>query len=112
MIRKIFLKAAIGFGLFSAAVSCAASADPPLPPGGAAILMWTPEQQAWGYRNMEKIAPVRVFKRGKTVHPLPPGAQTDPSFSAAGTTYDTDSYLHAFRASAGLRTEKCRPLLE
>src|SRR5260370_42593506 len=69
MTIKIFLSSAIGFGLFSAGVSAAAPANPPLPPGGAAILSWTPEQQAFGYKNMEKIAPVRVIKRGKTVHP-------------------------------------------
>jgi len=112
MIRKIFLKAAIGFGLFSAAVSCAASADPPLPPGGAAILMWTPEQQAWGYRNMEKIAPVRVFKRGKTVHPLPVGAQIDPSFTAGDKTYDTGSYMREFRASGVLVIKNGKIVLE
>src|SRR5580704_12160214 len=113
MIKKIFLGSAIGFGLFSAVVSCAATADPPLPPGGAAILMWTPEQQAWGYRNMEKIAPVRVFKRGKTVHPLPPAAhQIDPSFSAGDKTYNTDTYMHDFRASGVLVIKNGRIVLE
>ena len=76
-------------GLFGAAGLSAAPADPPLPPGGAAILSWTPEQQAWGYRNMEKIAPVRVFKRGESVHPLPLGSLIDPTFNAGGKTYNT-----------------------
>ena len=69
MIRNLAV-AAVGLVGSLSAGFLSAAADPPLPPGGAAILTWTPEQQAWGYRNMEKIAPVRVFKRGKTVHPL------------------------------------------
>jgi hypothetical protein len=60
--RKTILVSAIGFvWIFGSGGLDAAPADPPLPPGGAAILTWTPEQQAWGYRNMEKIGPVRVF---------------------------------------------------
>jgi len=117
MIRKILLSSAIvgctvGSGLFSSGVSCAAGTDPPLPPGGAAILTWTPEQQAWGYRNMEKIAPVRVFKRGETVHPLPLGAQIDPSFTAGDKTYNTDSYMHDFRASGVLVIKNGKIVLE
>jgi CubicO group peptidase (beta-lactamase class C family) len=112
MTRKILFAFGIAFGLFSAGVLAAASADPPLPPGGAAILMWTPEQQAWGYRNMEKIAPVRVFKRGKTVHALPQASAIDPSFTAGDKTYNTDSYMHDFRASGVLVIKNGRIVLE
>jgi CubicO group peptidase (beta-lactamase class C family) len=112
MIRKILFALSIGFGLSGAGVVTAATADPPLPPGGAAILMWTPEQQAWGYRNMEKIAPVRVFKRGATVHPLPLAAQIDPSFTAGDKTYNTDGYMHDFRASGVLVIKNCKIVLE
>jgi len=112
MIKKLCLSAALCFGLFSAGVAGAASADPPLPPGGAAILTWTPEQQAWGYRNMEKIAPARVFKRGKTVHPLPQGTKIDPSFTVGDRTYNTDSYMHEFRASGVLVIKNGKIVLE
>lgn len=112
MIKKIFL-AAMGFAwLLGAAGSNASPAAPPLPPGGAAILMWTPAQQAWGYRNMEKIAPVRVFKRGKTVHPLPAGTRIDATFSAGGKTYNTASYMREFRASGVLVIKDGKIVLE
>jgi CubicO group peptidase (beta-lactamase class C family) len=79
------------------------AADPPLPPGGAAVLTWTPEQQAWGYRNMEKIAPVRVIKRGATVHAFRTAPkQIDPTFTASGKTYTTKSYMNDLRVSGVL----------
>jgi CubicO group peptidase (beta-lactamase class C family) len=111
--RKKILAAAIGFAWLTGAYHLnAAPADPPLPPGGAAILTWTPEQQAWGYRNMEKIAPVRVFKRGKTVHPLPVAAQIDATFQSADKTYNTESYMREFRASGVLVIKDGKIVLE
>lgn len=112
MINKIVLPA-IGFALLCGATELNAAPEPKtLPPGGASILFWTPEQQAWGYRNMEKIAPVRVFKRGKTVHPLPLGVQIDPSFQAGGKTYDTESYMRDFRASGVIVIKNGKIVLE
>ena len=92
--------ALFAFGAFTSALA----ADQVSPPaGGAAILMWTPAQQAWGYRNMEKVAPVRTIRRGAHVHPLPMAkAQIDPSFTDGGKTYDTAAYMAAFRASGVL----------
>lgn len=101
MIKKSI--AAMALVSVLAAEAPAAAADPPLPPGGAAILTWTPEQQAWGYRNMEKIAPVRVIRRGNSVHALPHAAvQIDPTFKSGDDTYDTARYMHEFRASGVL----------
>jgi CubicO group peptidase (beta-lactamase class C family) len=112
MTKKIFV-AAIGFlSLFGTAGLNAAPATPALPPGGASILTWTPEQQEWGYRNMEKLAPVRVFKRGKAVHPLPLGQQIDPNFQAGDKTYNTESYMREFRASGVLVLKNGKIVLE
>lgn len=112
LIKTIVLPA-VGFAcLFGAGVLNAAGADPPLPPGGAAILTWTPEQQAWGYRHMEKLAPVRVFKRGKAVHPLPRGTQIDPTFQVGDQTYNTETYMREFRASGVLVIKNGKIVLE
>jgi CubicO group peptidase (beta-lactamase class C family) len=84
-----------------------------LPPGGAAVLMWTPEQQAWGYKNMERIGPVHVIKRGDRVHPLPRAAvQIDPTFTAREKTYNTSSYMAEFRASGVLVLKGGKIVLE
>jgi CubicO group peptidase (beta-lactamase class C family) len=98
-------------GIFCGSVVAAADSEH-LPPGGASILMWTPEQQAWGYKNMEKVAPVRVIKRGITVHPLPKAAPIDVKFTAGGKTYDTDSYMRKFRASGVLVIKNGNIVLE
>jgi CubicO group peptidase (beta-lactamase class C family) len=91
------------------------AADPvPLPPHeGASILTWTPEQQAWGYRNIEKLFPVSVIARGSHVHPLPAGAHAiDPTFEDGGKTYDTAAYMRAFRASGVLVIKDGKIILE
>jgi CubicO group peptidase (beta-lactamase class C family) len=112
MITKSAVSVALA-GLLSGGLLAAAPADPPLPPGGAAILMWTPEQQAFGYKNMEKIAPVRVIKRGKTVHPLPlASVQIDPTFTAGDKSYNTESYMRKFRASGVLVIKNGKIVLE
>jgi CubicO group peptidase (beta-lactamase class C family) len=112
MIKKSAAAVALA-GLLGGSQGGAAPANPPLPPGGAAILSWTPEQQAFGYKNMEKIAPVRVIKRGTTVHPLPPAdAQIDPTFTAGDKSYNTESYMHEFRASGVLVIKNGKIVLE
>jgi CubicO group peptidase (beta-lactamase class C family) len=112
MIKKSAAAVALA-GLLGAGQVGAGPANPPLPPGGAAILTWTPEQQAFGYKNMEKIAPVRVIKRGKTVHPLPPASvQIDPTFTAGDKSYNTESYMREFRASGVLVIKNGKIVLE
>jgi CubicO group peptidase (beta-lactamase class C family) len=93
--------------------AAALAADPPPPPGGSAILAWTPEQQAYGYRNMDKVGPVKVIARGDHVHSLPMApVQIDPKFTAGGKTYDTAAYMAAFRASGVLVIKDGQIVLE
>jgi CubicO group peptidase (beta-lactamase class C family) len=112
MVNKFLLVSLSFIGIFGGRLALADAATNP-PPGGASILMWTPEQQAWGYKNMEKIAPVRVIKRGDSVHPLPLGAAPiDVKFTSGGKTYDTASYMREFRASGVLVIKDGKIVLE
>src|SRR5690349_19399992 len=84
-----------------------AQAQVPLDPSSkaqiASILTWTPQQQATGYRTIEKIFKTNVIKRGDHVHPLPVAArQIDPTFTYAGKTWTTDAYMKAYRVSGVL----------
>lgn len=91
----------------------ARAAEQAVPPGGAAILAWTPDQQVWGYRNMERIAPYKVVAHGGAPHPLPVAPNSiDPRFSLNGKTYDTTTYMDAFRASGVLVIKDGRIVLE
>src|ERR1700760_1455106 len=109
MIAKILTALAL-----TATFSGASGATDPehLPPGAASILTWTPEQQAWGYKNMEKLAPVRVIKRGEGVHALPQGRAIDVRFTSGDKTYDTAGYMQAFRASGVLVIKNGKIVLE
>jgi CubicO group peptidase (beta-lactamase class C family) len=109
----MMLKTFAALALCGTVSSAFGAADPDqLPPGGASILSWTPEQQAWGYKNMEKLAPFRVIKRGEAVHALPQGAGIDVKFTAAGKTYDTAGYMQKFRASGVLVIKNGEIVLE
>lgn len=77
----------------------ALAADPVLPTAGGAILTWTPEQQLYGYRNMEKVTPVHVIARGRHVRELPLRAQIDPKWTWKDKQQTTASYMEAMRTS-------------
>ena len=58
------------------------------------FLFWTPAEQAFGYKNIEKIFPVHVVRRGATVSALPAAARPfDVSYSFGGKTYDTAAFM-------------------
>jgi CubicO group peptidase (beta-lactamase class C family) len=63
----------------------------------------TPENQAPTYRNLDKIAPVRVIRRGDAVRPLPPHARSlaDLTLEVGGVRVDLEDYM-ARRRTAGL----------
>ena len=87
--------------------------EPGLPAQGSAILRWTPEQQAIGYRRIEKVFPVRTIKRGSYVHPLPRAARTtDPTFEHAGRTWTVDEYMKANNVSGVLVLKDGQVLME
>jgi CubicO group peptidase (beta-lactamase class C family) len=62
----------------------------------ADILIWTPEQQLAGYRNMDRIAPTRVIAAGGRPYPLPerPRDLSSVSYQVEDETFD----LAGFRA--------------
>lgn len=104
-----------GLIVLGSGVTLANSSKAPavLPPGGAGVLTWTPEQQEWGYKNMEKVNPSRVIKRGAVVRALPRAAvQIEPKFAADGESYDTASYMRAYRASGVLVIKDGKIILE
>ncbi|WP_156944886.1 serine hydrolase, partial [Bradyrhizobium sp. Ec3.3] len=80
--------------------------SPGLPPGGAAILRWTPEQQVIGYWQREKIDPVRAVGRGADVRRLPLAIQQiSPHWNWQGKAMDVDSYM-AFQRTSGVAVLK------
>jgi len=87
-----------------------AQASPP--PMGASILMWSPQQQQEGYKSMEKLTAAKVVKRGAEVYPLPAGKPLDLKLKVAGTPYDIEGFMAAYRVSGLLVIKDGKVLLE
>jgi CubicO group peptidase (beta-lactamase class C family) len=83
-----------------------------LPPANG-FLFWTSSQQAFGYRNIEKIFPTRVIARGPTVSPLPAAKEPfDVHYALNGKPFDTAAYMKATNISGLIVIKDGRILLE
>ena len=99
--KSFYLAAFAAAVAFAAPVFAAPAPDQKLPPPGN-FLFWTPAQQRVGYRNIEKIFPTRVIKRGKHVMVLPRAAhQLHVHYDYNGIHWDTARFMDANRV-AGL----------
>ncbi|MDB5423685.1 MAG: beta-lactamase [Phenylobacterium sp.] len=111
--RKLVWAAVAVLALGAGAARAQVSLDPSVKTGIAAILTWSPEQQASGYRTIEKIYRTHTVKRGKTVHPLPMAArQIAPTFTYKDRTWTTDEYMAAYRVSGVLVLKDGQIVLE
>jgi CubicO group peptidase (beta-lactamase class C family) len=109
MLIWVAAAAAMAAGAAQAQVALNPSAKAPI----ASILTWTPEQQAVGYRTIEKIYRTHTIKRGPNVHPLPRAAkQIEPTFTYKGRTWTTDEYMAAYRVSGILVLKDGKIVLE
>jgi CubicO group peptidase (beta-lactamase class C family) len=107
------IAAAAALTLAAALPAAARAADPPLPPGGMAVLMYTPEQQLVGYKVMEKINPNHVIRRGAHVRALPKAAgEIAPTWTWNGRAYDVTSYMAAMRTTGVLVLRDGKIVLE
>src|ERR1700760_1310373 len=94
-------------------VSLPGLAQVTLRPDTPSLLFWTPEQQAAGYRGIEKIYKVTTVKRGGTVHPLPRAArQLSPTWDFADRHWTVADYMRANRTSGILVLKDGKIVLE
>jgi CubicO group peptidase (beta-lactamase class C family) len=90
-----------------------ALAQTPIKPGTTSLLFWQGEQQATGFRTIEKIYKTHVIKRGAKVHPLPVARrQISPTFEYKGKTWTVDGYMKAYRVSGLLVIKDGRIIME
>ncbi|MDZ4373907.1 MAG: serine hydrolase [Phenylobacterium sp.] len=102
-----------GVAAFVALMAGAAQAQVPVKPGVTSILVWTPEQQAVGYRTIEDIYKVETVPRGDKVRPLPKGSRdVTPTWTHDGKAWTVDSYMTAFNVSGVLVLKDGEILLE
>jgi CubicO group peptidase (beta-lactamase class C family) len=99
--------------LAAGAAQAQVSIDPAHPRPIADILRWRGEEQATGYRTIEKIFKTQVVRRGDHVHPLPVAAKAiAPTWAHDGKTWTIDSYMAANRVSGLLVLKDGRIVLE
>jgi len=109
--RRWILAGALALAAGSATAQV--SVDPAHPRDIADILSWKGEEQATGYRTIEKIFKTHVIKRGPKVHPLPVAAkQIDPTFTYKDKTWTVDAYMKAYRVSGILVLKDGKIVLE
>src|SRR5581483_10637512 len=86
--------------LMAGAAAAQVSIDPAHPRPIADILRWRGEEQATGYRTIERIFKTQVIRRGDHVHALPLAAKPiSPTWPYAGKAWTIDSYIAAYRVS-------------
>jgi CubicO group peptidase (beta-lactamase class C family) len=106
-----FLRSGLALALIAFAV--AADAQDAALPSASGFLFWTPAQQRVGYRNIEKIFPTRVVKRGATVSQLEStGKPFDVTYRFKGKRLDTAAFMAANGTSGLLIVHNGKIVLE
>jgi CubicO group peptidase (beta-lactamase class C family) len=81
-------------GAVGAASQTAPQGPLPKPDSQGSYLFWNRAEQWIGYRNIEKIFPTHVVKRGAKVHPLPKAkSELKVAYSYKGEPWTADSYM-------------------
>lgn len=82
-------------------------------PKAADLLRWQGDAQVSGFRNIDRIFPVRVVKRGANVRPLPRAdKQIAPVLNYEGKTVSIDDYMARERVAGVLVISKGQIVLE
>jgi len=107
------MRGVVGLALAAALAGGAAHAQVPTRPGIPSILVWTPQQQADWYKDIESVYRVGTVKRGDKVHPLPKAEkQIDFTFQYGGKTWSVDDYMKANNTSGVLILKDGKIVLE
>jgi CubicO group peptidase (beta-lactamase class C family) len=62
-------------------------------PAGEDFLLLSPTEQAYAYRNVDRMFVTRAIRRGTTVLPLQRGEEISPQYQADGKTRGVDAYI-------------------
>ena len=82
-------------------------------PERAKLPFWSPQEKPFGFRNMEKIAPGKVVKRGARVIELPYASrELAVQYQFQGAEWNTDRFMEANNVAGLLILHEGRILLE
>ncbi|OHB31642.1 MAG: serine hydrolase [Phenylobacterium sp. RIFCSPHIGHO2_01_FULL_69_31] len=107
------MRRVLGLAVAAALAGSAAHAQVPIRPNLPSILVWTPQQQADWYKDIESVYRVETVKRGDKVHPLPlADRQIDFRYEYGGKTWSVDDYMKAYNVSGVIVLKDGKVLLE
>jgi CubicO group peptidase (beta-lactamase class C family) len=98
--------------LLAACASTTAQGPLPPPDQNGSYLFWNPQEQLVGYRNIERIFPTNLIRRGREVAPLPRGPRLDVRYDYADEVWDTARFMEASNAGGVLVIHNGRVVLE
>lgn len=80
----------------------------------AQILFWSPEQQLYGYKNIDKLYPTRQVMASRTPYPLLDAPQdlTGLTYELDGQTYSLAQFIEKFRTAGLIVVRDDQVLLE
>lgn len=83
-------------------------------PSADRLDFWSPTEQEFGYRSMERIFPTHVIHRGEAVAPLPydPAGEMPVSFEFDHRRYSLDDFMRTDRAAGVLIVQDGKILAE
>jgi CubicO group peptidase (beta-lactamase class C family) len=112
--RSVRSLARIGWMLLACAAGPWALAQPPALPSPANFGFWSPTEEEFGFRSMERIFPTHVIHRGESVAPLPydPAGAMRINFEYQHRRYSVDDFMKINRSSAVLVVQDGKILLE
>lgn len=88
------IRALLGLACCFGLLACASEQTLPKPDANGTYFFWKPDEQLIGYRNIEKIFPTHVVKRGNHVAPLPKTPkELVVSYTDAGRPMTTESFM-------------------
>jgi CubicO group peptidase (beta-lactamase class C family) len=81
-------------------------------PAGEDFLLLSPTEQAYAYRNVDRMFVTRAIRRGTTVLPLQRGEEIAPHYQASGETHGIDGYFGRANVAGLLVVKDERIVLE
>ncbi len=109
MLKQILTGAIFGLAVAARALAAPSGALP----APDHFLFWTPAEQVVGYRNIEKIFPPRVVRRGPTINELPRAkGPFDVTYIDAGQSMNVARFMEIHRVSGLIVVQHGAILLE
>jgi CubicO group peptidase (beta-lactamase class C family) len=81
-------------------------------PAGEDFLLLSPTEQAYAYRNVDRMFATRTIRRGSRTRQLDRGTEVHPCYEIDGRSYGTEDYIHRANVAGLLVIHDSKIVLE